>query len=231
MKQFPTKERGGAAPHPALPAASGGKDALDQLRSKLDQPSGPMVVDRTPASPRPSPRRSGGEGEAPDGRVASGRRTGGGAITQPARLPNAYDLLTQPAARGRTITYGAFGPLIGLSPRFLTPVLMPILNWCRGKGLPPLPIIVVRADSGRPSGPYDQDSIPFETACVFAFDWSSVERPSAAELGQYRRRQIWPVVAPHRSAGQSSASPACLALPAASGCRDALNQSHLSVKA
>ena len=79
-------------PHPALPAASGGRDAVTAVAASSSNTSV-----EAPASPRPSPRASGGEGEAQCGRETSECRTGGGqkrlsSSRNDARTPRARSL-------------------------------------------------------------------------------------------------------------------------------------------
>lgn len=57
-----------------------------------------------------------------------------------------------------------------------------MLGWCRDRGLPWLPVIVVRRADGLPSGGYEVASVASETERVFAFAWSDVRAPSAPDL-------------------------------------------------
>ena len=97
--------------------------------------------------------------------------------------PDVFHYLTQLAARKERVTYSSFAVDLGLgNPRGLGWLLNPFLRWCETRGLPPLPIIVVRRADGLPSGGYDPNTIVTETVRVFAFAWSTTPPPSAAEL-------------------------------------------------
>src|SRR3954451_11005152 len=94
-----------------------------------------------------------------------------------------FDFLTRLATRQQRVSYGDFAHHLGLgSPRGLGWLLTPLLRWCEARGLPPLPIIVVRRADGLPSGSYEPDTIKPETERVFTFEWTAVSPPSAAEL-------------------------------------------------
>jgi hypothetical protein len=112
--------------------------------------------------------------------------------TAPTRLDAtatpAFALLAGLASRGERMTYADFAFALGLpSPRNLGWLLGPLLGWCRAGDLPPLPIVVVRRADGRPSGGYEPGEVAAETARVFAFDWSTVAPPTAAELAAFGR--------------------------------------------
>jgi hypothetical protein len=58
-------------------------------------------------------------------------------------------------------------------PQGISWVLDPIYKYCVARHLPPLTIIVVRADEARPSVEYPGPELPRQLARVFEFDWSS----------------------------------------------------------
>ena len=103
------------------------------------------------------------------------------------RLLHCYDLLIRQAATGRTISYSSFAFPLGVAARGISSELMPVLNWCRCNSHPELPIIVVRKDTGRPSGPYEANKIESQTKLVFQYDWTAVDRPTEAELLAFRK--------------------------------------------
>ncbi|MBY0612901.1 MAG: hypothetical protein K2P80_12035 [Beijerinckiaceae bacterium] len=102
------------------------------------------------------------------------------------RIARCYDLLLAQVGLGKTITYGEFAPQLGVAPIGIGAYLMPILNWCRASRHPELPIVVVSRRTRKPNGPYEDRMIAAETAKVFAFDWTKIERPSPWELHQPR---------------------------------------------
>jgi hypothetical protein len=105
--------------------------------------------------------------------------------------PDIFHYLTRCAARGERVAYSNFAFDLGLgSPRGLGWLLTPLLRWCEVRGLPPLPIIVVRRADGLPSGGFDRNTIAAETARVFAFDWPTVTPPSAVELAAFARPRL-----------------------------------------
>ena len=97
-----------------------------------------------------------------------------------------YDLLLEQANRGMVITYGDFALALDVAPVGLGFYLRPILNWCRRSNRPELPIIVVSTATRKPRGPYEEFMIVPETARVFAFEWSGIERPSLWDLHEPR---------------------------------------------
>lgn len=98
----------------------------------------------------------------------------------------AFAVLVGCAGRRERITYGDFAERLGLgSPRALGWLLTPLLDWCRARDLPWLPILVVRRSDGLPSGGYREDEIEPETRCVFDFDWARVAPPDAEALARF----------------------------------------------
>ena len=88
-----------------------------------------------------------------------------------------YKLLVEQAKLGKTITYGEMAVPLRVIAQGVQPYLNFVLDYCRGLGVPELPIIVVNQRTRRPSGPYNPRTIGPETVRVFAFDWTLVEPP------------------------------------------------------
>ncbi len=104
--------------------------------------------------------------------------------------PAVFADLAGRAARCERVTYGTFAGALGLgAPIGLSWILMPLLLWCEARGLPPLPILVVRSRDGRPSGPYDEARIPADTDRVFGHAWDREVPPTPDELAEVVSRR------------------------------------------
>lgn len=111
---------------------------------------------------------------------------GGRAATRFASAPAAFALLADHAARRRSIAYADFADRLGLgSARQLGWLLNPLLEWCRERRLPPLPIIVVRREDRLPSGGYNLRTVAAETARVFDHPWAGEIPPTADDLSRF----------------------------------------------
>lgn len=107
-------------------------------------------------------------------------------MTRSSAAPTAFEFLTALASRRERIAYSDFAFDLGLgSPRNLGWLLSPMLGWCRDRGLPWLPIIVVRRADGLPSGGYEPRLIEAETERVFDHDWSAVTAPTGDDLALF----------------------------------------------
>lgn len=92
------------------------------------------------------------------------------------------------AARNRqTITYSDLGKLIGVPAAGLGGLLEPIQSYCLLEKLPPLTVLVVRADSGLPGSGFTGASagdFGRALAATFATDWLAHGNPQADRLDQ-----------------------------------------------
>ncbi len=88
------------------------------------------------------------------------------------------------AARNRQIlTYDLLSKLIGVPPQGLANGLDQVQRYCMQKDLPPLTILVVNKDTGRPGeGFVAVQDIPKNQVKVFEYDWVTHGAPSPDEL-------------------------------------------------
>ena len=88
-----------------------------------------------------------------------------------------WQVLIGAAHNRQTLTYEMLGKMIGLPHFGLANPLEEVQSHCRQNGLPPLTVLVVSKETGRPSEGYTQvseESVDREH--VFSFAWYS-ERP------------------------------------------------------
>ncbi|MFW6413218.1 MAG: hypothetical protein ACOC0V_03705 [Oceanicaulis sp.] len=98
--------------------------------------------------------------------------------------------IVQAARRRRTLTYAELGEAVGLIARGLGLHLAALETWCAENGLPPLTLLVVKRDTGRPSdegryqgrryGEMSPDEIDRLQREVFDHDWDRYGKVFAA---------------------------------------------------
>jgi hypothetical protein len=94
-----------------------------------------------------------------------------------------YQILIGAAHNRQVLTYEILGKMIGVPARGLAPHLDCLMRYCQRAGLPPLTVLVVYKDSGKPGDGF--------TACkdfdqgremVFARDWYRMRPPTVADF-------------------------------------------------
>jgi hypothetical protein len=106
-----------------------------------------------------------------------------------ARVIQSWQILIGFAKRRETVTYGDLSVLMlgKWAPRSKAMRLGQLLSYCKLRGLPQLPVIVVTAKSKskRPAelAPYSWAEVENEQKRVFDFDWYDVFPPLEADLG------------------------------------------------
>ena len=117
--------------------------------------------------------------------------------TRPTRALQAWLILIGQARIRQTLTYGALDKLMSFGfPFALGPILDYIFWYCRINQLPPLALIVVSKETGKPGEWEGMDRIADapRNQAVFDFDWYSLVPPTPEELRkliscrQYRSR-------------------------------------------
>ena len=83
-----------------------------------------------------------------------------------------YQILIGAADHRQTLTYESIEKKTGMHRLGIGQVLDMILEQCQKNGYPPLPVIVVQKESGRPGPGFTlQVDIDQEREKVFAFEW------------------------------------------------------------
>ena len=72
--------------------------------------------------------------------------------TQPNRALQIWQILIEMAANRQITTYNALAQMLGYqgAGQFMTGFLDPIMRYCQANGLPPLTVLVVNQETGRP---------------------------------------------------------------------------------
>ena len=102
----------------------------------------------------------------------------------PTRALQAWLILIGQARLRRTLTYGELDKLMHYGSAQLGGILDYIFWYCKMSGLPPLALIVVNKETGKPGEWEGMDTVadvPQDQA-VFDFDWYSIIPPTPEEL-------------------------------------------------
>lgn len=114
------------------------------------------------------------------------------AVNHEERAAMAWDALVTQARTGKTITYGALAPKVGVHRRALSYPLGLIQDYCLEAKLPPLTSIVVYALTGLPGEGFtawDVDDLATGQQAVYTMNWRSLQNPfSYASSGQTAAR-------------------------------------------
>jgi hypothetical protein len=111
-------------------------------------------------------------------------------ITQSEQAMLIWPVLSLAAKLQRVLTYGEVEGMTGIPPHGQAHALGLIHSYCKGKKYPALNAIVVLASSGFPGAGFPENmtesELLIERARVFAFDWSSKDkpRPEDFEIGK-----------------------------------------------
>lgn len=99
------------------------------------------------------------------------------------RAQQLWPMLIAAATERRIVTYGMLCDLIGIKVAVsLTDPLFYIKHWCEVNNLPPLTVIVVNKDSGRPGSGLTLDDMDKSREDVFTYAWYRIVPPTADEL-------------------------------------------------
>jgi hypothetical protein len=110
-------------------------------------------------------------------------------MTSHERAVQIWQVLISAAHNRQTLTYEGLGALIGVPPHGLAPRLDHIMRYCAANTLPPLTVLVVGKDSGKPSeGLTTTQNTDADRERVYKHNWfsmtpMSVEKLVASEKG------------------------------------------------
>lgn len=94
-----------------------------------------------------------------------------------------YQVLIAAAHNRQILTYQILGKTIGVPARGLAPHLGHLMRYCKRAGLPPLTVLVVQKDSGKPGEGFTTfEDLHRDRERVFAQDWYRMKPLSAANL-------------------------------------------------
>lgn len=102
------------------------------------------------------------------------------AIDWRAKAADVWPHLVRYAFERRTATYGELAKETAIFHRNLRLALDPIGQWCFRNKLPPLTIVIVDADTGRPGSGIvgtSEATLDEDLARAFGHDWAAVTNP------------------------------------------------------
>ena len=113
--------------------------------------------------------------------------------TQSNRALQIWQVLIAKAANRQTITYGNLARTLGYESagQFMSGLLNPVMRYCQVNGLPPLTVLVVNQETGKPgSGLSDAlNDTDQDREHVFNHQWFLMFPPSPHELEEAVRSQ------------------------------------------
>lgn len=87
-----------------------------------------------------------------------------------------WSILTAAAHNRQVLPFQLVGELVGMPPIALTQPLGLIMHYCEEQGLPPLSVLVVSKETGKPGeGLTAVSNVDRERERVFAFGWYSLK--------------------------------------------------------
>jgi len=99
------------------------------------------------------------------------------------RAVQVWQVLLSAADQRQTLTYGRLAERIGLGPNLLAQPLGMVARYCVMRRLPPLTVLVVQADVGRPAEGFTWASdIDFAREAVYRHEWYVLKPPSANDF-------------------------------------------------
>lgn len=103
-----------------------------------------------------------------------------------------WQILIAQATNRQTTTYGALARTMGYQTRgaqFLTNLLEPVMRYCQENVLPPLTIIVVNQQTGKPGvGLSSLVDLNADREKVFNYPWFTIYPPTLEEFEEAHRR-------------------------------------------
>jgi hypothetical protein len=104
-------------------------------------------------------------------------------LTWPERAVQVWQVLLSAAHFRQTLTYSLLGERIGLGAAVLAQPLEMVAGYCALKQLPPLIVLVVQTDAGRPASGLAWTTDPdFAREAVYQYEWFRLKPPSAADF-------------------------------------------------
>ena len=99
------------------------------------------------------------------------------------RAQQLWLMLIAAATERRIVTYGMLCDLIGIKVAVsLTDPLFYVKHWCESNSLPPLTVIVVNKETGRPGSGLTLEDMDKAREDVFNYPWYRIVPPTAEEL-------------------------------------------------
>jgi len=96
-----------------------------------------------------------------------------------------WRILADAAKNKKTLTYSQLGEKTGFNHRKLGPYLYPIQHFCKNRDIPPLTVLVVLKQTGRPSSGIDKHDFIKNREEVWRHTWpepSSIEELSDSDV-------------------------------------------------
>jgi hypothetical protein len=104
-------------------------------------------------------------------------------MTSGERAVQIWQVLVSAAHDRRTVTYALLAEWIGLGQNLLAQPLGMVARYCALRQLPPLTVLVVQADVGRPAAGFTWASdVDFAREAVFQRAWYALRPPSANDF-------------------------------------------------
>ena len=110
-------------------------------------------------------------------------------MTKYQRALQIWSLLVCAARDRRTYTYGELADALGMrGAGVMAKFLGPVMYYCREQKLPPLTVLVVNQDTGKPgSGLPTIEGVNLARERVFARDWFQIEPPETDDFEEATR--------------------------------------------
>ena len=110
-------------------------------------------------------------------------------MTRYQRALQIWSLLVCAARDRRTYTYGDLAHALGMGGAgVMAQFLGPVMYYCREQQLPPLTVLVVNQDTGRPgAGLTALENVDRDRERVFAHDWFQTEPPETGDFEEATR--------------------------------------------
>lgn len=103
--------------------------------------------------------------------------------THATRAQQLWQILIAAATERRIVTYAILSNLIGIKiPVALADPLYYIKYWCEANGLPPLTVLVVNKETGKPGSGMSLEDFDKAREEVFNYAWYRLVPPTAEEL-------------------------------------------------
>ena len=106
-------------------------------------------------------------------------------MTKYQRVQHVWSLLVCAATDRRTYTYGGLADALGIpgGAQAMRHYLAPVMYYCREQQLPPLTVLVVSRETGRPGeGLTTLENVNRDRENVFAHDWFQMPLPETGDF-------------------------------------------------
>jgi hypothetical protein len=104
-------------------------------------------------------------------------------MTHHERAVQVWQVLIGAAHHRQLLTYSLLGERIGLSAAQLSEPLTIVARYCAARQLPPLTVLVVQADVGRPVPGFTwATDLDYAREASFEYEWFKLKPPSAGDF-------------------------------------------------